>query len=34
VLDLTKNISKVILYFLRLGPGVLEVQFGKCKSFK
>jgi len=39
VLDLTKNI-KVVLYFLSLavelplGVGVLEVQFGKRKSFK
>jgi len=39
VLDLTKNI-KVVVYFLSLavalplGVGVLEVQFGKRKSFK
>jgi len=31
VLDVTKNV-KVVVYFL--GLGVLEVQFGKSKSFK
>jgi len=33
VLDLTKNV-KVVVYFLSLGLGVLEVQLGKSKSFK
>jgi len=34
VLDLTKNVNKVVVYFLSLELGVLEVQFGKSKSFK
>jgi len=33
VLDLTKNV-KVVVFFLSLGPGVLEIQFGKSRSFK
>ena len=33
VLDFTK-IVKVVVYFPSLGQAVLEVQFGKSKSFK
>jgi len=32
VLDLTKN-TKVVVYFPSLGLGVLDIQFGKSKSF-
>ena len=34
VVDLTKNVKIVVYYFVSLGLGVLEVQFGKSKSFK
>jgi len=33
VLDLTKNV-KVVVYYLSLALGTLQVQFGKNKSFK